>query len=241
MTSEGTFPIGTPVLGSLRRNRVRQRTSDRVYDELAGAIRDLRIPPGASLSETDLAEQLQVSRTPLREALARLVDAGLVSVVPNVGTRVELIRLNDVERARFVRESLEIGAFTTACESPERDVSALRELLDRQTRACEAHDLSAFFAADEALHELIFALSGHPDAWHLMQPLKMHLDRMRWLSLPEQSTVRSLIAEHTAIVDALEAGDVEGGRTHLRSHARRALEKAPSLQARYPEYFDEHH
>jgi DNA-binding GntR family transcriptional regulator len=226
-------------LASVGRDRVRQRTSDLVYDELAAAIRDVRIPPGAALSETDLAEQLHVSRTPLREAIARLVDAGLVSVVPQVGTRVEPIRLHDVEQARFVRESLETAAFAAACARPPEpgSISVLRELLERQARACEAHDLDDFFAADEALHEQIFTASGYRAAWLLMQPMKMHLDRLRRLSLPDPATVRSLIAEHTAIVDALEAGDSDVGRAHIRSHARRVMENGPVLRAKHPEYF----
>jgi DNA-binding GntR family transcriptional regulator len=208
-----------------------------VYAELASAIRDLRIPPGASLSETELAEQLHVSRTPLREAIARLVDSGMVCVVPQVGTRVELIRLEDVEQACFVRESLELAAFTAVCEKPERDVSGLRALLTQQERCYELHDFDAFFVADEALHEQIFMVSGYPGAWQVMQPMKMHLDRLRRLSLPEPSAVRTLIDEHTAIVDALEAGDVDGGRERVSRHARRALEIEPGLVARYPEYF----
>ncbi|WTA42178.1 GntR family transcriptional regulator [Streptomyces sp. NBC_00842] len=224
-------------LASVGRLRVRQRTSDRVYEELAAAIRDLRIEPGASLSETDLAEQLHVSRTPLREAIARLVDGGLVSVVPQVGTRVEPIRLYDVEQARFVRESLELAAFAAACEKPERDVTELRTLLAEQERCHEAHDLGGFFAADEALHRQIFEMSGYPGAWQLMQPMKMHLDRFRRLSLPDPDTVRVLIDEHTAIVDALESGDAVHGHAHISRHARRALENAPGLQGRYPDYF----
>ncbi|WP_328946324.1 GntR family transcriptional regulator [Streptomyces sp. NBC_00250] len=210
-----------------------------MYRELAAAIRDLRVEPGASLSETDLAEQLQVSRTPLREAIARLVDGGLVSVVPQVGTRVEPIRLHDVEQARFVRESLELAAFAAACEKPERDVSELRALLAEQERCHEAHDLDGFFAADEALHRQIFEISGYLGAWQLMQPMKMHLDRFRRLSLPDPETVQVLIDEHTAIVDALEAGDAVHGPTHISRHARRVLDTAPGLQGRHPGYFAE--
>ncbi|MFB7222819.1 GntR family transcriptional regulator [Streptomyces sp. NPDC002596] len=237
MKLDRNLPGGPPALASVGRLRVRQRTSDRVYEELAAAIRDLRIEPGASLSETDLAEQLQVSRTPLREAIARLVDGGLVSVVPQVGTRVEPIRLHDVEQARFVRESLELAAFAAACEKPERDVAGLRTLLAEQERCHEAHDLGGFFAADEALHRQIFEMSGYPGAWQLMQPMKMHLDRFRRLSLPDPETVRVLIDEHTAIVDALESGDAVHGHAHISRHARRALETAPGLQGRYPGYF----
>lgn len=227
------------MLASVGRVRKRQRASDRVYEELASAIRDLRLPPGASLSETELAEQLHVSRTPLREAIARLVETGLVSVVPQVGTQVELIRLYDVEQARFVRESLETAAFTVACANPARDVAPLRHLLAEQERCHQRGDIDGFFAADEALHEQIFALSGYLGAWQVMQPMKMHLDRLRRLSLPEPETVRALIDEHTAIVDALEAGDAADGHKCLVLHARRALGTLPALQAQYPEYFTE--
>src|ERR1700678_30295 len=78
---------GASVLTRLDRRRSGARTSDRVYAELAAAIRDLRLPPGQGLSETELAVRLGVSRTPVREAISRLVDARLVSVGSQVGTR----------------------------------------------------------------------------------------------------------------------------------------------------------
>lgn len=215
------------------------RASDRVYGELVAAIRDLRLVPGASLSETDLAVQLQVSRTPLREALARLVDAGLVVVVPQVGTRVAQIRLRDVEEARFVRETLELAAFDAACANPATEASGLRELLDIQERSSAAGDLDAFFAADEALHGEIFALSGHPGAWQAVQRMKLQLDRLRRLSLPEPSTVQAVIGEHRAIVDALESRDVAAGRALITRHARRVIEQGPAIRAKYPSYFTE--
>lgn len=226
-------------LASIGQARTRNRTSDRVYAELTAAIREMRLPPGASISETDLSAQLRVSRTPLREAISKLVDNGLVSVVPQVGTRVELIRLRDVELARFMRESMEVEVFATACGKAERDTTALRLLLVEQQRCCDQHDLEGFFAADEALHAEIFAIGGYPGAWRAMQPMKVHLDRLRRLSLPDPATVRGLIAEHTAIVEALESGDVGGGQTVIRGHAHRVLDNAPRLRAAHPDYFTE--
>lgn len=223
----------TPVV----RPAVRVRTSDRVYDELVLAIRDLRLPPGASLSETELSEHLQVSRTPLREAIARLVEIGLVTVVPQVGTHVALIKLSDVEQAQFVREHLEVAAFDAACRSSERDVSALNATLDRQEKAHAAGDVNEFFAADEAFHEGIFELSGFPGAWRAMQPVKLQLDRMRRLSLPEPSTVAELIEEHRGILDALVAADVRRGKTLVGKHARRVLRYAPALRREHPDFF----
>ena len=227
----------TPALAAVGQVRTRERASDRVYHELASAIREMRILPGASLSETDLAERLHVSRTPLREAIARLVETGLVSVVPQVGTRVEPIRLRDVEQARFVRESLEVAAAAEACAKPERDVTELRSLLAEQRRSFRARDIDRFFAADEALHRQIFELSGYLGAWHTMQPMKMHLDRVRKLSLPDPKTVHMLIGEHAAIVAAVEAGDAARARALISKHAGRVLETLPALQAAYPGYF----
>lgn len=217
--------------------RIRHRASDRVYDELVSAIRSLRIPPGAALSETDLARQLHVSRTPLREAIARLVGDGLVSVIPQVGTRVERISRYDVEQARFVRENLETAAFVAACALPERNVERLRVLLKEQARCHRAGDADVFFTADEDLHAEIFALSGYLGAWQAMQPMKLQLDRIRRLSLPDKAVVRALLDEHVAIVDALEAGDSRRGRALIAKHARRVLDYAPKLEAKYPKYF----
>ena len=228
-----------PALSPVVRERVRARTSDRVYDELVSAIRDLRLPPGASLSETDLSARLQVSRTPLREAIARLVENGLVSVVPQVGTRVEKIRLADVEQAQFVRENLELAAFAAACKRPDRDIAGLRAIIARQENAERTADVDAFFAADEAFHGLIFSTSGYPGAWQAIQSMKLQLDRLRRLSVPDTSAVAELIAEHAAIADALAAGDIRRGKALVSRHARRVLDYGPQLLRTQPELFTE--
>ncbi|MFL4909015.1 GntR family transcriptional regulator [Streptomyces sp. MMS24-I2-30] len=238
-TSQRSPAGGDARLAPVIRDRTRTRTSDLVHDELISAIRELRLAPGASLSETDLAGRLQVSRTPVREALARLVDAGLVHVVPQVGTRVGLIRLRDVEEARFVREGLEVAAFEAACVGPAPDVTVLRELLERQEHSCRTEDYDGFFAADEALHSEIFTLSGYPGAWQAVQRMKLQLDRLRRLALPDAAAMRELIDEHRLIVDALETADVSAGRALISRHARRALERGPGLRAEYPGYFTE--
>lgn len=101
------------------------------------------------------------------------------------------------------------------------------------------HDTGTFFAADEALHEMIFSISGYPGAWRAMQPMKLQLDRLRRLSLPDPSVIAALITEHRAIVDALEAGDARAGRRWVSKHARRVLVYNPALRRKYPGYFAE--
>jgi DNA-binding GntR family transcriptional regulator len=231
---------GVSVLTPLDRRRSGTRTSDLVYAELAAAIQDLRLPPGQGLSETELAARLGVSRTPVREAISRLVESGLVSVVPQVGTRVCLIRLDEVMQAQFIREHLEVAAFCAACAAcaqPSRDTALLTQILRQQREAHRADDFGAFFAADEAFHTQIFALSGHLGAWEAVQRSKVQLDRLRRLA-PESLTVQNLIRDHSGIAQALERGQLDEGRMLVTMHARRVFDYAPVLQARYPGYFE---
>jgi GntR family transcriptional regulator, rspAB operon transcriptional repressor len=226
-------------LSPIRRDRSGRRTSDLVLESLISAIRDLRLPPGHALSENALTEQFEVSRTPVREALARLVDDGLVTVVPQVGTRVARISHSAVNEAQFVREYLEIGAFERARRLPELDVAPLRALLAEQEQAYTAGDAELFFAADEALHRTLFGMAGQPGAWEIVERSKIQLDRLRRLTLPEPSTTRELIEEHTKIIDTLEQGADAAGHQVIRAHSRRALTHYPRLAAAHPDYFTE--
>lgn len=236
LVTSGDAP-SLPELNRLSPVRVKARISDRVYDELLSAIRDLVFKPDAVLSETELSIQLGVSRTPLREAISRLADQGLVNVVPQVGTRVSLIDMSAVEEACFVRGALETAAFRLACSDGARDVSKLRAILLRQERAVVAEDSEAFFRTDEELHQEIFRLSGHVGAWNVILRSKLHLDRLRRLILPEVMSSRALVTEHTRIVDLLEAGDVEAGCELINEHSTHVIKQAPSIRAEYPDFF----
>jgi DNA-binding GntR family transcriptional regulator len=211
--------------------------SDEVFFEIAAAIRDLRLPPGHGVSETDLATWLHVSRTPVREAISRLVAHGLVQVVPQVGTRVALIQLADVREAQFIREHLEVAAFLDACVRSDVDLSEMRDALARQRATHRSGDFDAFFAADEAFHSAVFAAGRHSGVWNAIQNAKFHLDRIRRLAT-EPLSVRKLIAEHAAIHAALSRQD-PAGRELVVAHARRVLDYAPRLSARYPDYFED--
>jgi GntR family transcriptional regulator, rspAB operon transcriptional repressor len=230
----GTAPDGLrPVLRTPSGGRI----SDRVYEELTSAIREVRLPPGAVLSETDLSVRLGVSRTPLRETISRLVDQGLLRVVSQVGTSVALIDMAAVEEACFIRSALETAAFQDACSADELDVSGMRAILARQEDALAIEDVDAFFEADEDLHQEVFRLGGHPGVWNLLQRSKLQLDRLRRLILPEAITTRDLIEEHTRIVDLLEARVVDEGVEVIRRHSRHVLNQAADVRAAHPDYF----
>lgn len=226
----------TETLRPVGREPHRQRISDRVYDSLSAAIRSLALPPGAVLSESDLAQRLAVSRTPLREALSRLADQGLVRVAPQVGTTVSLIDLDEVNEATFIRTSLEAAAYRLACERGG-SVEGLRAILARQEVAVTESDNEAFFETDEELHQEIFRLAGFPHAWSVVRSSKMQLDRVRRLVLGMVISNRDVLDEHVAIVDRLERRDVVDGARLVSSHTQHVLDLIPGLQQTHPSYF----
>ena len=224
------------------------RLSDGVYTELSEAIRSLELPPGTKLSEPTLAARLGVSRVPVREAIARLADQRLVTVTPQVGTRVAPILMSEVENACFIRSSLEAGALRQAIARGQGrrgepglesglDLAELRGILASNRAFFDAGDADGFFATDELLHQAVFALAGVPQVWDVVRGVKVHLDRLRHLHLPHVMASSDVIDEHTQIVEALERGDAEGGEAVIRRHASRIIADSDELRARYPDYF----
>ncbi|WP_198663927.1 GntR family transcriptional regulator [Jiangella endophytica] len=225
------------VLSLIERSGRGGRTSDKVFEQLLEAVRSLRLLPGQPISETELARELGVSRTPVREAITRLAEAGLVDVVPQVGTTVSVISLAEVEEARFVRESLEVAAVKELVPLAPGDAADLRQVIAGQRQALDAGDPEGFFELDETLHARIFALSGYPGAWTTVKRSKVHLDRMRRLVLPDRPFVDGVLTEHVGIVDALESGDLVAAEERVRAHARRVPLLKAELKREFPGYF----
>lgn len=217
------------------------RMSDWVYTELSEAIRSLELPPGTKLSEPSLAARLDVSRVPVREALGRLADQRLVTVVPQSGTRVAPILLDEVEHACFIRSSLESGALHRAIERRAADPGVttheLRRILDANRAAFESGDAERFFATDEQLHQTVFALAGVPEVWGVVRGVKVQLDRLRHLHMPHALANPRLIEEHELIVSALENGDAPHGEEVIHRHAYRILDDAERIRDEFPDYF----
>ena len=211
-----------------------------VYDALRDAIVRAELPPGARLSENDLAAQLGVSRTPVREALARLRDDRLVDVVPQLGTFVSPISEGRVGDAQFIREALECAAVRRAAElATEADVRMLEGLLAEQERARDDRDFEAFYVLDDALHRALCDLSRHPVVWSVSQRAKGHLNRVRRLSLPIPDYLAEMIDEHRRVVAAVASHEPDEAEVALRYHLRMVLSELPRIRADHPEYFEE--
>jgi DNA-binding GntR family transcriptional regulator len=211
-----------------------------VYDALQEAIVATELEPGQQISENEIADKLGVSRTPVREALARLRDDQLVQIVPQLGTFVSRISVSGVDDAQFLREALECSAVRLAAERADRaDIGRLEALIARQESARDAGDANAFYRLDDELHSTLCQLSGRPIAWTIVARANGHLNRVRRLSLSEPNYIAKMIEEHKAVVDAVGRGQPDAAEDALRHHLRMVLSDLPNIRTNHPEYFEE--
>jgi DNA-binding GntR family transcriptional regulator len=207
-----------------------------IYDALREAIVRVDLQPGQVISETEMAASFRVSRTPIREALIRLADEGLIDIYPQAGTFVSRIDLAAVREAQFVRQTLETAVAIQAA-SISVGMTAFEPILERQERAIRDGDFPAFFAADEDLHREVFELAGHGPTWRLVQSAKSHLDRVRQLERPSEATLLDMLAQHRAIAGAIRSGDAQGVAEAVREHSTVILNIVPGVAARHPDLF----
>jgi DNA-binding GntR family transcriptional regulator len=213
---------------------------DQAYVVLRAAIVGAELEPGRRLSENQLAELIGVSRTPVRDALARLRDERLVAIVPQLGTFVTFIDEDAVADAHFVREALEVGAVKLAAGNATPDqVHHLEANLEQQQHAVALQDAELFARLDDDLHHLLCDLSGREVAWRLSERTRGQLDRIRLLSLPEAGYRDQMLAEHRAVVAAVGDHDARRAERELRHHLRMVLSQLPAIREAHPEYFQE--
>ncbi|MFD1625624.1 GntR family transcriptional regulator [Azospirillum griseum] len=211
-----------------------------VYDTLRHAILNGDLRPGEGLSETKLAAQFGVSRTPVRDAVRRLSDDGFLRVVPQVGTFVAPIQLTAVADSQFVRETLECRTIRLAAERLDPvQASALDRHLAAQERAVAANDAAAFFAADEAMHADLIRIAGRPAVWNLILDVKAQLDRVRCLSLESADWLAMIFDQHRVIIERTRARDADGAEAAMRAHLRSVFDAIDRIAATNQEYFED--
>lgn len=202
-----------------------------IYAVLRQMIVDNRLPPGSVLSETVLAGQLDVSRTPLRAALQQLAAEGLIETRPQVGSVVAPLDSGRLEEAVFMRSALEEAVVRRLAERG-LDPRALGDSFDMQEQLAARDDYARFFVADEAFHADLARLAGVPNAWRLVQSVKGHVDRQRF-RLMSGIPMRSQRAyrDHRAIVARIVDGDGEGAALAMREHVHSVLDLQPGVGA----------
>ena len=218
---------------------LRQPVAAQVHEILRRSIITMRLRPRKKVSEAELALQLGVSRTPVREALIKLAEDRLVEILPQRGSFITPIRLHEVLEARFIREALEIAVVREAAASGRAEVlGRLENLLQAQRAAARDKDLERFLELDEAFHHTLSESVDKQRCWRLIQSVKHQLDRVRYLSLPEPGNLALLIRQHAAIAEAVLAGKPEEAETLMRAHLREVLRFIEQKHAKEPDLFE---
>ena len=219
--------------------RIRQATmGNRVFDALRQAIVQLQLKPGDILSEAEVARQLGVSRQPVREAFIKLAEVGLVEVRPQRGTYVMLISIREVQNARFVREAIEVAvARKAALEASSNSVAELKRNLEAQRAASAAGDHVQFLKLDETFHQMLAATADCEYAWRVLENLKVQMDRVRYLSMPDATPIATLIGQHAAIVDAIGRHSPDDAEAAMRAHLSEIMMSLPRIAQAHPDLF----
>lgn len=217
-----------------------QQAAHHVFEQLRDAILAVTLAPGTALSRQALQKQFGLSSTPIRDALMRLEEAGLVDVFPQSGTVVSLIDVPLAREAQFLRRSVELEAVRTLASAPDAGiVRQLRAVVAEQRQHAKPRDLERFNDADLTFHKILYEAAGAPELWALVRRQSVHIDRIRRLHLPVKGKVAQIIRDHAAIVAAIAGGDPEGAQRALRSHLSQSLAFSNELRGRFPAYFKE--
>lgn len=214
--------------------------ADLIYWVLRDEIVTLKLPPGHRLSDKELSLRFDVSRTPVREALLRLVDEGMVMVRPNSGTHVARINPSALRNAQFLRRAVECTALAEIrFPLPVGAVDELHRLIAAQVAEATAVDVAAFFRLDEEFHRRLLSLSGNDDAWPVVDRAKAQLNRVRYLAILDRSRMERVVSQHTNVADALKAEDSALASQILRNHLVDSFKTIERTVKVYGNYFSE--
>jgi GntR family transcriptional regulator, rspAB operon transcriptional repressor len=230
------FVAGKPWGGDSRLSRVPAR----IYADVRAQILTLERRPGEPILEAQIASVYGVSRTPVREAVLKLAGEGLIEIFPQSGTFVARIPLSALPEAMVIRKSLEETSARFAAQRASRSqVFAIGAILQRQREAELVGDRDEFHSADEAFHAAIADAGGYPGIWKVVQQVKVHLDRYRRLTLPQEGRMARVIAEHSSILTMIEAADERGAGAAMSAHLDGLVADMSDIRRLNPDYFAE--
>ncbi len=227
------------------------KLSDRIPGEKARAyahrvilqnIIDLELPPGSAVSENELALLLNISRTPVREALIEMGRLGLVEIIPQTGSFVTRIDYEIIEESKFMRLSLEKSVLRLFCEQGigKEDIERIRDNLRQQKKEADrCVEYSIMMELDKAFHRLLFESVGKIRTYEFLQTQMVHFDRLRTLAYRtlKKAKVDQMINDHENVLYALEKRDAELAEMVMTRHLTRHEIDKKELDNFCPDFF----
>ncbi|MDD2002091.1 GntR family transcriptional regulator [Pseudomonas putida] len=211
-----------------------------VYELLRNSIINFQLPPGHIINEKKIGEQLEISRTPLREAMLRLCQESLITIRPNSKTTVSTINLKDVLEGQLIRDVIETRCVQLAARFYDATLDVeFESLFFKKELACKRSDEVEFYLLDEEFHQLLCHASGYSHLWAVLRASKGQLDRARRLAFPIEQHFDEVIQEHREIFQSLQSRDEQRAASAMKTHLGSMFATLELLLQEKPEYFSE--
>ena len=201
---------------------------DQTYDIIKNMIILREIEPGKKINEEHIAKEIQVSRTPIREALCRLENEGIVKIIPRRGAFVSDLNETNVREILLIREVLEGLVVRLAIENMDaKTLEKLRKVLEKVSIIPEEdRDLINYTRSEVDFHALLLSASNNQMLKNMMEIVNAHLQiiRLRTVVIPERA--QKTVKEHLQILNAIENEDADSAEQLMRKHVRSVREVA---------------
>lgn len=212
--------------------------ADQIHGALKREITRGELVPGTAIDKAELCRRFGVSRLPVTTAIHRLAFEGLVLIEPQRGSFVSRIRFDDVLQWMTARRAIEAEV---AGEAARRLPARAREELERNLRyqeaAVAAGDFDGFLRLDVAFHHLLTDGLGLDRIAETLDSLRVHLDRVRRLLLPEVGRMAATLAEHRSISEAIASGRPSAADRAMRRHLAVVVERLAAFERERPDFF----
>jgi DNA-binding GntR family transcriptional regulator len=211
---------------------------DYVYETIKKNIINMNIAPGTRISENEISELLNISRTPVREAFIKLSKEKLLYILPQRGTYISYIDLEEVEEVRFIRESLERSVIKLATENfPTVLISELEKNLKIQKKCLQEKAYSKFLEFDEQFHKIIFTGCNKARTWSFIEQINTQYKRIRMLTFIADVNWNNVINQHEDLLNAIKEKNVEKAQATITHHLKKLVIEQIELKQKYPHYF----
>lgn len=213
-------------------------TAIQIFGFVRDAIITMDLLPGQMISETSIATQFGVSRTPVREALIQLATIGFVEVLPQRGTYVTKFSMEKILESRFIREAIEVSVVSFLAENISEDIIVeAGKIIVEQKEAADDNDPLAFQKLDDHFHRVLANHTKFARVAQIIEAEKAHMDRVRCLSLQEKDQFKRVLAQHTAIIKAIKSGVPEKAAKAMSIHLKDVYNVLKVIPQKHPEYF----
>jgi len=208
----------------------RQSSTLGIYERLRRAIMDFELAPGARITETELAESFGISRTPVREALHRLENDGLISIRPKQGCFVRDVDIHQISNYYDVRIALEVMAVELACKNmPDEVIAQLSDTWNPAKRPKRFKNPDEIKVLEEVFHAMIAEYSGNPVLASYLKDVNDHIRSVRRLGFPDVKSIVETYEEHYRICTLLKKRDARAAREEMIRHIRKSQGIARSV------------